>query len=407
MEISKRKREFSATSGSVNRKFRCVSSDSSRMDKLKRLRINTSFPKFKVQKNYTHDNQEVQGQVFVQGEIFDSSRLKQLRTQATIDQDGEMSDTESSSTTSGSPKKVAVFDDIGLVKLDEEENGYQLIKKAFLGGMRLLEKHTEVVAVHKNSFMGLTEQTRLQSFRLFSEMMAKKRRSHGGNIKFAWYGTSKDGISKIISHGFGHYGKPDNNGLYGHGIYLSPHNSCLDSAVSSPIDEDGLRHVVLCRVILGNMEEILPGSDQCYPSGKIYDSGVDNILAPNKYIIWSTNMNTHILPEYVVSFKVARPAPSLPEQREPVHKPKSPWLALPTLIGVLARFITPDAIDRLKKYQSDYIAKKLSRQEMIQQIRLIAGDKLLISVIKSFQEQGQTMKTDTVPCSIGGLSTVV
>lgn len=71
---------------------------------------------------------------------------------------------------------------------------------------------------------------------------------------------------------------------------------------SSIIDEDRLRHVLLCRVLLGRTELVRPGSGQSYPSSEEFDSGVDNLLSPKKYIVWSTHMNTHILPEFVISF---------------------------------------------------------------------------------------------------------
>lgn len=73
-------------------------------------------------------------------------------------------------------------------------------------------------------------------------------------------------------------------------------NSCV-------ADEDGLRHMLLCRVILGKMEVIPAGSQQYHPSSDDFDSGVDNLSAPKRYIVWSTHMNTHILPEYVVTFR--------------------------------------------------------------------------------------------------------
>lgn len=73
---------------------------------------------------------------------------------------------------------------------------------------------------------------------------------------------------------------------------------------SLSVDEDGLRHLLLCRVILGKPEVVLPGnSEQYHPSSHEYDSGVDKLFAPKKYIVWSTHMNTHILPEYVISFR--------------------------------------------------------------------------------------------------------
>lgn len=69
-------------------------------------------------------------------------------------------------------------------------------------------------------------------------------------------------------------------------------------------DENGVRHMVLCRVIMGNMEVVHPGSKQFHPSSENFDSGVDDPENPRHYIVWSMNMNTHIYPEYVVSFKV-------------------------------------------------------------------------------------------------------
>lgn len=51
------------------------------------------------------------------------------------------------------------------------------------------------------------------------------------------------------------------------------------------------------------MEEVCPDNGQFHPSSEDFDSGVDNLLAPRRYIIWSSHMNTHILPEYVISFR--------------------------------------------------------------------------------------------------------
>lgn len=71
----------------------------------------------------------------------------------------------------------------------------------------------------------------------------------------------------------------------------------------APVDGDGLRHLLLCRVILGKSELVRPGSEQCHPSSEEFDSGVDSLSCPRKYIVWNTHMNTHVLPEYVVSFR--------------------------------------------------------------------------------------------------------
>lgn len=75
------------------------------------------------------------------------------------------------------------------------------------------------------------------------------------------------------------------------------------SANLAEADENGERHMLLCRVILGNVEKVEAGSRQCYPSNVGFDSGSDDLNNPKWYIVWSRNMNTHILPECVVSFK--------------------------------------------------------------------------------------------------------
>jgi hypothetical protein len=75
------------------------------------------------------------------------------------------------------------------------------------------------------------------------------------------------------------------------------------SAPYCDVDENGIKHLVLCRVIMGNMEVLRPGSDQLRPSGCEYDNGVDDIQYPKYYVVWNMNINTHIYPEFVVSFK--------------------------------------------------------------------------------------------------------
>lgn len=61
--------------------------------------------------------------------------------------------------------------------------------------------------------------------------------------------------------------------------------------------------MVLCRVIMGNMEPLFSGTKQFHPSSEDFDSGVDDLQNPRHYIVWNMNMNTHIFPEFVVSFK--------------------------------------------------------------------------------------------------------
>lgn len=307
------------------------------------------------------------------------------------DQESSVSDGESG-TTGGNNERFQMFGN-GLIKVDEEERLYKLIKQRFISGMGCLGARTTVVAIHRNSCSTVFGQARLQTFLLHSQATLKKR---GGNvnIKHAWYGTSRDGIEKIISHGFG---KLENNGLHGYGVYLSPGDSPLLSAKSLDVDEDGLRHLLLCRVVMGNVEVVHPGSDQSHPSSEEFDSGVDNLSSPKRFIVWSTHMNSHILPECVISFRAPRCLKGTIEIQDSLRKPTSPWMLFSTLFSVLSRFLPQNTINLIAKHHGDYKEKKISRQELIQRIRRITGDKLLIAVIKSFKDKQEKVSRGLTP----------
>lgn len=68
-------------------------------------------------------------------------------------------------------------------------------------------------------------------------------------------------------------------------------------------DENGEKHAILCRVVVGNAEKVEAGSKQWFPTSTKFDTGVDEFKNPRQYTVWGTNMNTHILPQCVVSFK--------------------------------------------------------------------------------------------------------
>lgn len=110
-----------------------------------------------------------------------------------------------------------------MIKLEEHGQAYDLIKASFLSGMEQLGKEIEVVAIHKNSCSRIMGQARLKSFRINSEVMRNKC---GGdvNIKYAWFGSSKDEICKIVSDGFTTITEPKSGDSYGIGVHLYPAN---------------------------------------------------------------------------------------------------------------------------------------------------------------------------------------
>ncbi|KAF7806086.1 putative inactive poly [ADP-ribose] polymerase SRO5 [Senna tora] len=322
-------------------------------------------------------------------EFYQSDHVKvenSICGETTSNEETAVSDCESGVSGSYCVQQHHLFDE-GFVRLAEGDRVHDLVRTRFIRSLGMLGERTEVVAIHRNACSSVMAQARIQSFQVY--MRAEEKRRHGNaNVKYAWYGTSgKEEIGVIISHGFGHGGKSqNNNGLFGSALYLSPDDSPLESVKSSTVDEDGIRHLLLCRVILGKPELVHPGSDQRYPSSEEYDSGVDSLSAPKKYIIWCARMNTHILPEYVISFKVPS-MKGLVKFEETFRKPSSPWMPFPTLISVLSKFLPPPTIALISKFHKDHREKKISREELVQKVRQIAGDKLLIAVIKSFRSK--------------------
>lgn len=288
------------------------------------------------------------------------------------------SDSESNEVSSRSDQ-FGFFLKNGMIKIEEGNKEREIIKRSFLLGMGPFEKETKIVAIHKNSYSTPSGQMRLEAFRIFSKFVARKC---GGdaNVKHAWYGGSRDELCEIICYGFSRCGRPANTESYGFGVYLSPAKFSIDGALSSIPDENGLRHILLCRVILGKMEAVSPGSKQFHPSSAEFDSGVDDLLAPRRYIVWSHYMNTHIFPNYIVSFK-AQCYKGSQRIRPYAIKPTSRWMRFCNLLSILSRFLPPNTVDTIARYHQDFHENKITRSDLIQRVRQIAGDELLIRVM--------------------------
>ncbi|KAK4803877.1 hypothetical protein SAY86_003694 [Trapa natans] len=303
----------------------------------------------------------------------------------------------------------------GLIRLSEGDKAFDLIERQFMAGLGRLGGTIAVNAIHKNVYSAVMAQARARAFQIYMRATEKKLAGNA-NVKYAWYAASKEDIPKILSYGFGYSGSIAGGGLHGSGIYLSPDNHPLESLKLAPVDGDGLRHLFLCRIILGKPELVRPGSNQYHPSSDEFDSGVDSLDCPKKYIVWSTHMNTHVLPEYVLSVRApcnsrgkstvssagssllisALIADSLHQLGDGwlagfgnteslIRKPTSPWMPFPMLISELSKILPAPIIGSISKQHRDYKDGKISRQELIGKVRQFTGDKLLISVIKSFR----------------------
>lgn len=330
----------------------------------------------------THGFNDFTSQNTPEHSLHNPSNYQSTQSRHSHDQESAVSDSESFS--SGvSYNQSPSFND-GLIRLFEGDRVHDLIKQRFVSGLGLLGKKATIVAIHRNTYSGFLEQARMQSFQIIAKAMEKKC---GGdaNVKFGWYGGTRDEICEIMKHGFSARMIDNSNGLYGSGIYLCPDDSPVECVKKLNVGKDGLRHMLLCRVILGKAEVVHPGSDQYHPSSDEFDSGMDNLSSPKKYIVWSAHMNTHILPEYVISFSAPSSLKGYFRIPESLRKPTSPWMPFPSLISALSKFLPPTTTKLIIKYYRAHRAKNISRQELIQQVRKIVGDKLLISVIKSFR----------------------
>ncbi|KAI4326723.1 hypothetical protein MLD38_032006 [Melastoma candidum] len=282
----------------------------------------------------------------------------------------------------------------GLLQLQQHHDAdYQLIRSII--GSRLgptLAPQAEVLSIQRNGFSGSGATARFHAFGVFEQAVRGKHCGDvRGIVRHGWHAaTSKEEADMVFEHGFGWSGRLNNDGLFGVGLYFAPVEHPLESVKCAPADEDGLRYLLLCRIIVGKPELVNHGSNQWHPSCKQYDSGVDNLVSPKKYIVWSTHLNTHVLPEYLVTFRAPQCLRGFLNEPVTPRRQTSPWMPFPVLIVELSKILPADTMQLISKHHRDYRERKVSRNEFIQKVRNLAGDRLLISVIKSFRDKQPT-----------------
>ncbi|XP_076941605.1 inactive poly [ADP-ribose] polymerase RCD1-like isoform X1 [Bidens hawaiensis] len=291
------------------------------------------------------------------------------------------------------------------------------VENMFIKGINPALK-AEVIDVKKCS--GDILESKLELFEKQVEITQKLRGD--ANVSYAWFASSTDAPSSAAVYRLGHDGPK--LGRYGYGVHLTAVDSAHNSATICDVDEKGIRCMMLCRVILGNMELVSPGSKQFYPSDDCFDSGVDNLDNPNYYVVWNMNMNTHIYPEYAVSYKISPIAegnliidgstvnmssrvttqePQGPLQMDSSSSklgnmsvvnvpsvgsstsmaPKSPWMPFSKLFEARSDKVSPDDMKLVHIFYESLRGKKTSREEFVTKLRSIVGDQILRSTISS------------------------
>ncbi|XP_051150487.1 probable inactive poly [ADP-ribose] polymerase SRO3 isoform X2 [Andrographis paniculata] len=263
--------------------------------------------------------------------------------------------------------------------LGAEEKQYEVITNLFLTGLQAVDPQAKVTSIHQCTRPGPMDKARREVFLKQMEIMERARGR--SNVVFAWYGTSANGVENILLHGFGIPTEMPRHKGHGIGIHLSPIRIPGISAMLSDMDESGEKHIILCRVILGRCEKVEAGSQQLYPSSVEYDTGVDDLDRPKWYTVWHANMNTHILPEYVVSYKPVNPfgivngAVNAPHSAELVAK----------LLFRLKTTLPPPRFQELQTIWASFKNGRLTKDLFMKQLRSAVGDDVLRSAIQEIR----------------------
>nr|GMD98338.1 inactive poly [ADP-ribose] polymerase RCD1-like isoform X1 [Ipomoea batatas]GME00060.1 inactive poly [ADP-ribose] polymerase RCD1-like isoform X1 [Ipomoea batatas] len=277
------------------------------------------------------------------------------------------------------------------------------VRKMFLSGVKP-SAHAYIIDVYRDTSILMKAKSEL-----FLKQAEIVKKLHGdANIRFAWLPSSKSVLSRIMKYGLVSCDTIQMKSPYCYGVHLVAIDHTEISANYCDVDENGVRHMILCRVIMGNMEPVHLGSKQFHPSNEAFDSGVDDCQNPKHYIVWSMNMNTHIYPEYVVSFKSSSEAEGAlvesenltdisgvnnnrqillqnPQGRVLPRIPRSPWMPFPMLFDAISQEVDPERMRRINISYELFKSKKISRDDLVRKLRLTVGDTLLKNTIISLQ----------------------
>ncbi|GFY96036.1 hypothetical protein Acr_11g0003420 [Actinidia rufa] len=140
--------------------------------------------------------------------------------------------------------------------------------------MRNCESNVIATAIHQWTYVEPMDIVRIERFKKQLEI-TKAIRGGQPNVALAWYGTSPNGLATILRYGF----------AFTESSLMELVSTCPLFAHPTQVDVHGEKHVLLCRVTLGNCEITEPGSQQHLPSGNSFVSGVDGVAYPRCYVV--------------------------------------------------------------------------------------------------------------------------
>ncbi|KMZ64436.1 hypothetical protein ZOSMA_36G00420 [Zostera marina] len=183
-----------------------------------------------------------------------------------------------------------------------EGYGREEVMHMFLSGMENTVSSNNIFAIHHIIPKSGAKIGRLQ---IFTQKAATTLARCGTvNMRNGWFGTSYEVITDILLNGFDATNGLSVRGPLGTGVYLSPQNLACNSAQSCYPYANGLKYMMLCRVILGNVEVVPVGSyERFLPSNVEFDCAIDHPTFPSMYMVWSCNILTNIHPDCIVVYK--------------------------------------------------------------------------------------------------------
>lgn len=106
------------------------------------------------------------------------------------------------------------------VKLELETPEADDVKRKFLSGFGNYGDGSMITAIHRDASSVAAVRSEA-----FERQRALTEQTRGySNVRFAWHGTSKKGVTGIFLHGFGQPRTPKNGCVYGVGVYLAVEN---------------------------------------------------------------------------------------------------------------------------------------------------------------------------------------
>ncbi|CAN4122459.1 unnamed protein product [Withania somnifera] len=254
--------------------------------------------------------------------------------------------------------------------VSEEETLFQMVKGLLFSFVRT---DVTVTAVHQCTRTGPMEKARLE---VFESSVEKVRRTRGDTnvVEYAWYGTSSENVESIIRRGFDFPRILPGPHTHCLGIYLSPVRSPQISEMMADIDENGEKHLILCQVIVGKLEKVGLGPRQFFPSSVDFDTGVDDLNNPKMYVVWCGNMNTHILPMCIVSYKYGR---QMSGRLNGASNADEVWS---TLLTKLTRLLPSPKVRELQSLYDSYREGKVGKEILMNQLQSVVGDVMLHSI---------------------------